>query len=42
MKQQTFASLDYARQKQQTRSKQFLSAMARCSVLTQDRILQKI
>ena len=30
MKQHTFASLDYARQKKQTRREQFLSEMARC------------
>ena len=30
MKQQTFASLDYARKKKQTRRAQFLSEMARC------------
>ena len=30
MKQQTFASLDYAQKKKQTRRARFLSEMARC------------
>ena len=30
MKQHSFAALDYARKKKQTRSKQFLFEMARC------------